>query len=866
MKKLTVWADDQLATMEAYTAAFRLAEEPARRKVVDDVLGQLKTMPLQSLEQLTEKQQKAAVLKWLAQNCKEGGKKKKQKTGVSGTTRGLDVFRREKREEIYEAAYGGKEKKQFGAFRAKTYELWALVPPAEKKEYVAQGKEIRGLIHGNIGNVEPPVLPSKTLSRSLHTKCETFAKKLWIENGVRVCFLFAGNTTDKGPVAGLMDHNAKFGAPSNFSDVADDPDWNPTKLWSDWEDWATDLLGKKAESVLRSGNVSKAQKRTGFGPLLATDEATGLPRIPPPEELDTLQMKTAQEWQFMVRQFLNDHHTAASNGKKRNIPWKRAKALDTSLWIEDGSWPDFVKFDEPSKIRKSQCIELIRYWGQLQDTDEGRAFRMSGWLQDDGDTAIDDPEDVQPGRYDEWLARWIKDAPRREAERQREDERQAEERQAVDKQAASTRMAQQPGTQTQAGGANMASGSGQSGKQLAAPHLSAKALGKQKARKAIPSETPSPSLSPSWSSPEPSVNDTEEQAGDASEGSTAVKPTSTQTATAEPIPAELPFNGMAPSAARPSMRVNFLRSLSTDRRYMVLCNEYARAIIAAAKPGRQPRPAYTPPAIPGVPWASWSWGSQSLPQEVHKSSSGLDPLITYLRATVWVSEGKAALRKVEQVLLAVGLALRDIDSAQFVNDPDDPPSAGIPPFVVATQLGIASSNMLLDLIQPIANARIVDVFGKAPAPAAPPAITPNLPAVPKSLSPRPLSPMRSILPRAPLPGAALSAASSPSPAPKAHVQEAALVPGQVETLRPSDGQAMDLEEMAKVPTASRSISQGGSASKARRRPYEDGPQAYEAESTLRPSKKPRSGTVVVAPEAMSQQPHRERRAPQKLDL
>ncbi|KAH9829329.1 uncharacterized protein C8Q71DRAFT_728193 [Rhodofomes roseus] len=296
----------------------------------------------------------------------------------------------------------------------------------------------------NTGNVPPsrPVLPS-----NLKKKCATFTKKMWRENGVRVCFLVAANTTDIGPVVSLVDHNAIIGAPSNFSDVTRDPKWNSTNLWSDWERFATDLLGEKPRSVL---DARVAQQRADFGRLFATDEATGLPIIPPPEELEKLETRTSQEWQTMVYQFLVEHHTctankrqaAASNGRMGYVPWKHAKALGTSLWLKGGLWPDFVTFDEPHSIKKAHCIQLIRHWGQLQN--EGRAFRMSGWL------ASDAKHGMQPPMYDEWATR---DAQRREAERQAERqvaEEQAAADQAAEEQAAAEQAAEEQAAEEQA--------------------------------------------------------------------------------------------------------------------------------------------------------------------------------------------------------------------------------------------------------------------------------------------------------------------------------------------------------------------------------------------------------------------------------
>ncbi|KAH9840334.1 uncharacterized protein C8Q71DRAFT_855619 [Rhodofomes roseus] len=238
----------------------------------------------------------------------------------------------------------------------------------------------------NTGNVPPsrPVLPSKMLNRSLKKKCATFTKKMWRENGVRVCFLVAANTTDIGPVVSLVDHNAIIGAPSNFSDVTRDPKWNSTNLWSDWERFATDLLGEKPRSVL---DARVAQQRADFGRLFATDEATGLPIIPPrlksSKSLKRGRRKSGRRW---FNQFLVEHHIT----KRR------------------------------------------------------RAFRMSGWL------ASDAKHGMQPPMYDEWATRDAqRREAERQAERQVAEEQAAAD-QAAEEQAAAEQGGRRTGSREQA--------------------------------------------------------------------------------------------------------------------------------------------------------------------------------------------------------------------------------------------------------------------------------------------------------------------------------------------------------------------------------------------------------------------------------
>ena len=88
------------------------------------------------------------------------------------------------------------------------------------------------------------------------------------------------------------------------------------------------------------------------------------------------------------------------------------------------------------------------------------------------------------------------------------------------------------------------------------------------------------------------------------------------------------------------------------------------------------------------------------------SQSGLEPFIHALNTRPWMHPRKANTPlwpRVEQVLLGVGLALRDLDIVHFPHDPDDcDTSLGQPAFIQASQLPFLARVHLLDLIKPIA--------------------------------------------------------------------------------------------------------------------------------------------------------------------
>ena len=123
--------------------------------------------------------------------------------------------------------------------------------------------------------------------------------------------------------------------------------------------------------------------------------------------------------------------------------------------------------------------------------------------------------------------------------------------------------------------------------------------------------------------------------------------------------------------------------------------------------------------IPGAPWSTWGWAQAWLPEAVHSRPDGLQPLFSFLEKEKgrWVSGG-IQLEMAGQVLLTVGLVLRDLSTAQFVNDPDDRPS-GVPAYVFDSKLGFKEYNHLLDILEELKAVRVLrsGVAGTSIAPA-----------------------------------------------------------------------------------------------------------------------------------------------------
>ena len=90
------------------------------------------------------------------------------------------------------------------------------------------------------------------------------------------------------------------------------------------------------------------------------------------------------------------------------MPWGKAGSL-IRHWLPNDAWPEDIKFQEPSRLHKQDCIHLILHWQEMDEvTTEG--FRFTGWIQDGGNPAT--------AEYEQYIEAWKKDAPMRE-ERQR---------------------------------------------------------------------------------------------------------------------------------------------------------------------------------------------------------------------------------------------------------------------------------------------------------------------------------------------------------------------------------------------------------------------------------------------------------------
>ncbi|EPT02060.1 hypothetical protein FOMPIDRAFT_1048074 [Fomitopsis schrenkii] len=163
-----------------------------------------------------------------------------------------------------------------------------------------------------------------------------------------------------------------------------------------------------------------------------------------------------------------------------------------------------------------------------------------------------------------------------------------------------------------------------------------------------------------------------------------------------------------PEAARAGQpRVAYLAQLSNDPRYKAVYNAWVAkrptldSLKTVLKPTKMPMP------LLFASWATWRHPDAFMPKEVHCSPNAANNLIMGVRTKPWMARGVIDWAVVEQVLLAVGLALRDIHTAHFPRDPDDPPPAEVP-YLANTQWNIQHAEELLDTLQLL----LLDIEGR----------------------------------------------------------------------------------------------------------------------------------------------------------
>ncbi|EPS92674.1 hypothetical protein FOMPIDRAFT_1056654 [Fomitopsis schrenkii] len=159
------------------------------------------------------------------------------------------------------------------------------------------------------------------------------------------------------------------------------------------------------------------------------------------------------------------------------------------------------------------------------------------------------------------------------------------------------------------------------------------------------------------------------------------------------------WSGRAPNEPRRGRaREDYLQQLNSDRRYQAVFEAWlSRPALDAG--GGLPKPTRVPVLLPFASWGTWSYADTFMAEEVHASPEAATKLCDGIQGRPWMAGRVISWPVVEQVLLAVGLAIRDIHTSQFTHDPEEPLPPGVPEYVVTSNWTFAHVDMLLDTLQ-----------------------------------------------------------------------------------------------------------------------------------------------------------------------
>ncbi|EPS92774.1 hypothetical protein FOMPIDRAFT_1020879, partial [Fomitopsis schrenkii] len=719
------WSDKQMKVMIIYLADFRDAPDDDRRvDIINRALEEMDTIgaPAPFPAQATRV---TAVRKWLNKHVDMLDETPRE---AKGSTRGCDLWARKHARLVHDHAYlqgnyNGLD--PLKAYNKARWELWQGLADEEKKEWNRKGETARALVTKDLSKVEPPLHTAAAVCKMLRNKFDAWQKKIYVETGAVVINISMVRTIDEGLVFTFDDATKQFGAQCNFKELLQKQGWKATELWARIIQHFNSM-GNPAEEepkILPSGKTSTAKPTTGFGSLYELGD-DGLPIIPPEEQLNARVAATAKYWSAMVRQFLNAHQAAASNNRSHSIPWTTAKEMGSmDVWFPAQMWPAHIPIKDPSKISKEDCIALVYLWRQAQEL---VGFRFRNW--------IDKAGNIEETNYEGFVNCWMQDAPHREKRKAAAGARQADQMNATRVQGTAvpppyfspqervSATMEAPGKQEDEVGAKgkakggtgekaKSKGGGKKGK--ARDHRpDASGIGREKAIAPPPQSAASGSgrsQAHEDSALASSGNPLEVEAEHVGRVS-ALAPPSPMTGpdlARSPLPVERPlpkrvlarnWKDLAPADLQVPERYGFLKSLSSEPNFQALLTACIRAK-AVSESNAKPRPAS--PEIQGACWSTWKWDKVYLPDSAHSSESGLEPLFAYLRKgrPKWEQDA-LELAKAEQVLLTVGMALRDLYAVQFAHDPEDLPQ-GVPAYITDSKLSFAQVAQLESALEPM---------------------------------------------------------------------------------------------------------------------------------------------------------------------
>lgn len=103
---------------------------------------------------------------------------------------------------------------------------------------------------------------------------------------------------------------------------------------------------------------------------------------------------------------------AATDCKIQTLPWGDLQAYrHTESWLPKAIWDtEEIKFKDPSKLHKSECVKLLYQWSNSQESSPDE-LRLTGYLA--AKSKKSDPTVIADAEYEMWVQRWDDDRENR---------------------------------------------------------------------------------------------------------------------------------------------------------------------------------------------------------------------------------------------------------------------------------------------------------------------------------------------------------------------------------------------------------------------------------------------------------------------
>ncbi|THH05568.1 hypothetical protein EW146_g9869 [Bondarzewia mesenterica] len=213
-----------------------------------------------------------------------------------------------------------------------------------------------------------------------------FARQMYRQLGMRVFVLHAAENINGKIVFAQHDYNEKNGS---ISFIKTQTDWESGNIMQEWGAYATKAFGQADTDA--EAEQADTENKKGKKPLLALafadDGRVMLPVSEAGQDPDLDQLKG------LIRSVMTTMYREASANAKSTVPWSDLKEHRDD-YMDEQYLPDEYLMKEPSKMVRTDVVQLIDHWKARQAEDEELVV-FKGYRTTDGGVALTHKE---PGK------------------------------------------------------------------------------------------------------------------------------------------------------------------------------------------------------------------------------------------------------------------------------------------------------------------------------------------------------------------------------------------------------------------------------------------------------------------------------------